>query len=186
MLELFLVWEVQLFYRHSSFHLDGKHLYCYYDLGNYATINQIMLKIIFGNIVRKEYYYLNKSNIYIYIYKIINKKLALKVTEKILFFFFTKKFKIGSIWLDPRVTRTWGRVEYWTRTRPKHSSNPPKTLRVGLGRLGWLGWPDFCSTLNLTTLFNVTFYNSIIKRGVIGNEDLPFCLGNLRSKKYSS
>ena len=52
-------------------------------------------------------------------------------------------------------------------------------------RSGGLGWPNLCSALILTTLFNVTFYNSIVKRGENGNEDLPFCLGNLRSTLVS-
>ena len=51
-------------------------------------------------------------------------------------------------------------------------------------RLGGLGCPDLCSALILK-LFNVTFYNSIVKRWEIGNEDLPFCLGNLRSTLVS-
>ena len=38
-----------------------------------------MLNIIFGNIARKDHYYLTKRNIYIYIY--IYKHLALKVKE---------------------------------------------------------------------------------------------------------
>ena len=85
MLELFLVWEVQLFYHHSNLHLDGKHLYYYYHLGNYAPINQIMLKIIFGNIVRKDYYYLNKSNIY------LKKKIGIESCGKDFYFSFLQK-----------------------------------------------------------------------------------------------
>ena len=64
--------------------------------------------------------------------------------------------KIGRVKLDPKPTRTQGRPEYWTRTRPKHPFNPPKTLRVGLGRSGGPGWPGLCSVLfmGLTTLFS--------------------------------
>ena len=48
-----------------------------------------MLKIIFGNIVRKDYYYLNKSNIYIYIYK--NKKIGIESYGKDFYFSFLQK-----------------------------------------------------------------------------------------------
>ena len=36
--------------------------HCQYHIDNYATINQIMLKIIFGNVARKDHYNLSKSN----------------------------------------------------------------------------------------------------------------------------
>ena len=49
-----------------------------------------MLNIIFGNIARKDHYYLNKSNI---------KKMELKVMEK--FFFFNLR-SIGSSWTQDR------------------------------------------------------------------------------------
>ena len=59
-------------------------------------------------------------------------------------FFF---FKIGRVRLDPKPTRTQGRPEYWTRTRPKHPFNPPKTLRVGSGQSSGPSWSGLCLAL---------------------------------------
>ena len=60
-----------------------------------------------------------------------------------LFFF----FKIGRVRLDLKPTRTQGRPEYWTRTRPKHLFNPAKTLRVGSGQSSGPGWSGLCLAL---------------------------------------
>ena len=83
-----------------------------------------MLKIIFGNIARKDHYYLNKK----YIKK---QHLALKVTEKIKK---RKEKKISWVVLDLRLTRTRGRPE------PDPSIHPTCPGPFGSGGLGWLQW----------------------------------------------
>ena len=62
-----------------------------------------------------------------------------------LFFFFF--FNIGWVGLDLKPTRTQGRPEYQTRTRPKHLFNPPKTLQVGSGQSSGPSWSGLCLAL---------------------------------------
>ena len=83
-----------------------------------------MLKIIFGNVARKDHYNLSKSNTK------KKKHLALKVTEKIKR---KKKRSVGSGWTqdqpeaDPNIRPELDPSIHPTRPRPS-------------SRVGWVGW----------------------------------------------
>ena len=106
--------------------------HCQYHIDNYATINQIMLKIIFGNVARKDHYNLSKSNTK------KKKHLALKVTEKIK----KKKKKDRSGWVGPKTNLRQTQILDLNSTQV--FIQPAQDLKVGWVGLGWLG---LCSAL---------------------------------------